>query len=279
MDDVQILIIPPSGGGGEYITSGVKGLEEESATVSKTDDTFEKKLTADEDAQLGWHDVYVVSIGMDDRWGTTEYSDLNVALDRTYGVDLTDRSSYGTKTQEDFTEILTDLINAAGSDDLIGINRIKVEEISVELGPIADVGVGEPLVVTGTTNRKEGFPIVVTVEGPKELAQTVRVENGTFNATFDTAGATIGTYTVKADDGDGHIDEATVEILTAVPTEVPTATATATATATPTGVPTEAPTATATATATPTPTPPGFEAVFAIAGLLAIAYLVLRRRK
>jgi len=37
------------------------------------------------------------------------------------------------------------------------------------------------------------------------------------------------------------------------------------------------------ATPTPTPTPteevPGFEAVFAIAGLLAIAYVVLRRRK
>ena len=29
----------------------------------------------------------------------------------------------------------------------------------------------------------------------------------------------------------------------------------------------------------PSPTPPGFEAIFAVAGLLAIAYLVLRRRK
>ena len=43
-------------------------------------------------------------------------------------------------------------------------------------------------------------------------------------------------YFVKAaDDGDGHTDEKTVEILTAVPTSTPT----------------------------PTPTPPGFEAVFA----------------
>jgi PGF-CTERM protein len=30
---------------------------------------------------------------------------------------------------------------------------------------------------------------------------------------------------------------------------------------------------------TPTPTPPGFEAVFAIAGLLAVAYPVLRRKR
>ena len=35
----------------------------------------------------------------------------------------------------------------------------------------------------------------------------------------------------------------------------------------------------ATPTPTPTPSPPGFEAGFAIAGLLAVAYLVLRRRK
>ncbi|MBC8520397.1 MAG: PGF-CTERM sorting domain-containing protein, partial [Methanomicrobia archaeon] len=34
-----------------------------------------------------------------------------------------------------------------------------------------------------------------------------------------------------------------------------------------------------TPTPTATPTPPGFEAVFAIAGLSAIAYAVLRRRK
>ena len=33
------------------------------------------------------------------------------------------------------------------------------------------------------------------------------------------------------------------------------------------------------ATPTPTPTEPGFEAVFAIAGLLAVAYLVLRKKR
>ena len=59
--------------------------------------------------------------------------------------------------------------------------------------------------------------------------------------------------------------------------------------ATPTPTPTPAPTVTPTptippvvTTPTPTPTPtedPGFEAVFAIAGLLAVAYLVLRRKR
>ncbi|MEA2032116.1 MAG: PGF-CTERM sorting domain-containing protein [Euryarchaeota archaeon] len=59
----------------------------------------------------------------------------------------------------------------------------------------------------------------------------------------------------RADDGNGYT--VTVEIQTEVPEVTPTATP----------------------TAKPTAEPPGFEAVFAIAGLLAIAYLVLRRRK
>ena len=63
------------------------------------------------------------------------------------------------------------------------------------------------------------------------------------------------------------------------PAATPTPTAAPTATVTPT--PTIPPVVT-TPTPTPTPTPteePGFEAVFAIAGLLAVAYLVLRRKR
>ena len=52
--------------------------------------------------------------------------------------------------------------------------------------------------------------------------------------------------------------------------EVPTTTPTMTATPTPTPM--------ATTTPTPTPKPPGFEATFTIAGLLAVAYLSLRKR-
>ncbi|MHC1599347.1 MAG: PGF-CTERM sorting domain-containing protein [Candidatus Methanospirareceae archaeon] len=60
---------------------------------------------------------------------------------------------------------------------------------------------------------------------------------------------------IKADDGDGHTDTVTVEIVEEV--------------VTPTSPPTP----------TEPPEEPGFRAVFAIAGLLAVAYLVLRRRK
>ena len=66
------------------------------------------------------------------------------------------------------------------------------------------------------------------------------------------------------------------EDLTVEPTVEPTEVATGDGTAAPTAV------VTAVVTETPTPTPtkePGFEAVFAIAGLLAVAYLVLRQRE
>jgi len=64
------------------------------------------------------------------------------------------------------------------------------------------------------------------------------------------------------------------------PVATPTPTIAPTPTPTPT-LPTPMPTPTPTPTITPTPTPkePGFEAVFAIAGLLAVAYLVLRRER
>ena len=60
---------------------------------------------------------------------------------------------------------------------------------------------------------------------------------------------------IKADDGDGHTDTVTVEIVAVAPTPTPTPTPTATPTATPAATPM--------ATPAPTPTPPGFEAVFA----------------
>jgi len=69
----------------------------------------------------------------------------------------------------------------------------------------------------------------------------------------------------------------------AVMTPSPGVTPTPAATPTPEGTPGVTPAITPGATPTPSPTPkpliPGFEAVFAIAGLLAVAYLVMWRRK
>ena len=89
-------------------------------------------------------------------------------------------------------------------------------------------------------------------------------------------------------DGNGAVTTPTPTPTAAVnvtPSPSPEATATPAVSVTPTVTtspsPTEAPTPTASATATPEKRwqIPGFEAVFAIASLLSVAYLVMRRRK
>jgi PGF-CTERM protein len=273
--EVDILAISPKGASG----TGLDGSSGLSATanswtvgVSSVDYTFSKKITISKDADTGSHLVVVVAPGGDQIYGAnTSATDIWKAI-APYKIEG--------KTQAQLVAILQDAtINAAGSDDLMFSTYLKVESPTIALNPLAATAVGEPLEITGTCNR-EKYPILITVsQGDVTLFTTsVTVSNGTFSATADTTGWAVGTYTVKADDGDGHTDDTTVEIVTAVPTATPTVTPTPTATPTPTVAPTPAPTPTPTATPTPTPTP-GFEAVFAIAGLLAVAYLVLRRRK
>jgi len=99
-----------------------------------------------------------------------------------------------------------------------------------------------------------------------------------------------GSYTAADSDSDGFTD--IEEILAGTnpndPKDYPgaaAATATpapATPTPAPTAVPTPVPTATPAPTAvpaTPTPEEPGFEALLAIGGLLAIAFVILRRKQ
>jgi PGF-CTERM protein len=282
--EVEILIVSPKGSSGSMIDGGAAwpsgtnslagtSIYHSKATISTVDDTFSKKIDVGANVDTGSYIVVVITTGPDGRYGKTGYTKLvdgiaDAALSQYY---------LKAKTQEDMLGIIDDV--TALSDDLLWVGYVKVEAAYVTLDTIADVGIGEPLVATGTTNRKDGFTIVVTAKGPKELTPaTVLVKNGTFNATFDTTDAPVGMYTVKADDGDGHTDEATVSIVTAVPTPVvvsPTPTPVVSATPPPVATPTPTPEE----TPTPTPEPPGFEAVFAIAGLLAVAYLVLRRRK
>jgi len=210
---IDIVIVAPRGSGGSLIEPGASTLPDTNiyhalASVSETDYTFSKKVTVGTNADTGSYLVVVLSKGIDDKYGKLGANSLTEAL---AGYTFTGR------TQEQLLAIIEDATyGSAGSDDLYWVGYVKVAAATVTLDPITSLGVGEPLVVTGTTNRKEGVAIVITVKGPMELTpQTVLVENGKFNATFDTTGAPVGTYTVRADDGDGHTDAATVEILPA----------------------------------------------------------------
>ena len=273
---VDVITVSPKGASGKGMDPSsvttpyaYPGLTRNNPSISEIDDSFSQRIVVDENANTGSYLVAVLYKGRDGHFGTTTKDTIIPALVESYG-------SLTGKTQEQILAMLVDIATTAGSDDLIWLGKIKVEGAKVTLDTIADVAIGEPLAVAGTTNREDGHIILITVKGPVEITpKTVSVENGTFSVTFDTTEAVVGTYTVTADDGDGHTDTVDVEILEEIvptPTPEPTATATATPTAVPTPEPTEEP--------TPTPTEePGFEAVFAIAGLLSIAYLVLRRRK
>ena len=221
--EVTILCVPPKGGGGKsLLDKGEKGLSPRKASVSTMDDTFSKKMTVRAAATAGYYDIYVMCAGMDGEWGMTGEADLEAALNKKYGIPSLTEGVITTKTQAEIENILEDLVMTPGADDLMWKGRLKVEAAYVWLDPIASVGVGEPLVVTGKSNRQEGYIIVVTCTGPVELApKTVKIENGTFSATFDTTGAIEGEYTVKADDGDGHTDDATVDIAKEVPPSEP----------------------------------------------------------
>ena len=286
---VTILSVPPKGGGGKsLLDKGQKGLSPIDTSVSTTDDAFSKKLTVQEDATAGYYDLYVLCVGMDGVWGMTGEANLEAALNEKYKIpSLTCTAAANaicTKTQEEIDDILEDLVTTPGADDLMEKMRLKVETAYIKLDPVAAVDAGAPLVVKGTSNRQQGYVIVVTCKGPVELApHTVKVENDTFGCVFDTTTATTGEYIVKADDGDGHVDEVEIYITGKTAQEIAAGVEKAvekveevieeiTATPEPTPKPTPAP------TPEPTPEPPGFEAIFAIAGLLAVAYLVHRRK-
>ena len=283
-DNVNVVVVAPKGTGGTTINTGVKedmpSIYKEKVSVSAIDYKFERKIDIKDGADTGKYLVMVLCPGNNryyDKYGTTTGEIFDAANPKS--ATTVYRLDAAAKTQENFLSVIRDYtVDAAGSDDLIWLGYINVKTGEVTLNPIASVGVGEPLNITGTTNRKEGYPIMVEVK-KTALAKSVLVENGTFSVTFDTTGVPVDTYTVEADDGDGHTDTVTVEIVTAVPVATPTATPTAEPTVKPTEPPVPTVEPTVEPTEEPTPEPPGFEAVFAIAGMLAIAYLVLRKRK
>jgi hypothetical protein len=219
-DNVLALAIAPKGTGGTEIRSGTKSADlhkniyRSTVSVSAMDYTFERKVYVDDDADSGWYLIVVLCTGRDKRFGNGESDREFLISEAKGGVVDTYGLKTSSKTQDQMLYILLDAtVDVAGSDDLMWIGKVKCEEGKVILDPIASVAVGEPLVVNGTSNRAEGYPILITVTGPIELPpKAVRVTNGTFSATFDTTGAPKGCYTVEADDGDGHRDTAIVEI-------------------------------------------------------------------
>jgi len=131
---------------------------------------------------------------------------------------------------------------------------------------------------------KTGKPIVYGVTVPKN-AENPEMGLEFVKFVIGTEGQTIfsdmGQPPIVPPIGSGAVPDElkdSVALEAAEPTPAPTETPAPTSVTTPTVAPTAAPT-TAPTTATEVPKEPGFEAIYALAGLLAIAYLVLRRNK
>jgi PGF-CTERM protein len=123
---------------------------------------------------------------------------------------------------------------------------------------------------------------------------SVNYQGASGDITFDENGDVMGSYCEWTIDDTGSIMlgdpiELTGPIVIATPSPTPAFTPTPPPVVTPKPTPsptltpppivTPKPTPTPIATPTPTPSPPGFEVVFAIASLLAVAYVVQRRKR
>lgn len=164
-----------------------------------------------------------------------------------------------------------------------------LEDAWIRIDPVGDKTAGSTFTISGTTNLAAGENLIVEVTSaafqPGTVGETTGFSSDAGTVTIQ-QGETANTWSFEVDATGFRPDQyiVTVESIEAgtsttgsfnVIAGQPTTQPTGNVTATPTGTETTAPTATAT-TAAPTQSP-GFGALVALAGLGAVAFLVLRR--
>ena len=181
-------------------------------------------------------------------------------------------------------DALTKMIDDANIDDIYTKLTFNVEEAWIRINAVGDQGVGTKFTISGTTNLAVDDQVLVEVKSSSfdvSDKSATSMTSGVSQSVKVVAGeGTDNVWSVEIDSTNWKLDEYTV-IASGIEADVSTTTnfnlvekvVTPTATATATGTTT----ATATATATATPATPGFGAFVALAGLGAVALLVLRR--
>ena len=264
----------------------------ETGTISVEDDgTYEKKLTIGSD----WaSNQYYVVIEHPMYNGVIDVKDSGlVDGKRTLSIENVDektqQSSFivegqGRLQSSNAANALTTMIDNANIDDVYTKLTFTVDEPRITITNPGDQGVGTTFTISGTTNLAVGDQIIVDVQSSSFTAvdkSSTSITDGVSVTTTVVAGeGADNVWSVEVDTTNWKLDEYTIKAsgievdVTATTNfnlveKVVTPTATATATGTTT--------ATATATATATPATPGFGAFVALAGLGAVALLVLRR--
>lgn len=95
---------------------------------------------------------------------------------------------------------------------------VKVKPV-IQLNKISNVRVGQDLTISGTTNMPDNTKILVTAKSGDAslISQSTFAKDGSFSATFTTADAKEGIYTIKAEDSKGIYDTTSLLISTEIP--------------------------------------------------------------
>lgn len=221
--------------------------------------------------------------------------ELNDADSNGEGTVIFHLEGSGSLQGSDAAEALVQAINDPNIDDTYTKLNILVEEPVIAIDAIGDKQVGDKFTVTGKTNLAVDDEILVEMYS-SSFAPTQKSQSGEFSGTTQTvkvikSDAGLNTFSLDVDAStfkpdeyivlaEGIVVDATGTTLfnvldyqpTPVPTSVPTTVATV-ATIPPTVPPTEIPTV----VPTETTKSPGFGAILALAGLMAVGFIVMRR--
>jgi len=261
----------------------------ESATV-EADGSFEYELKGGEtkDWSAGQYFAVVQHPMMDGKQGI--YADKDERI--IYGIDGSGVAEKGINIgrlqASDAATALIQALDSPNIDDTYVKLTFSVEEPYIFIDPIGIKEAGSKFTITGTTNVAVGDKLIIDVTsaafGPTEKTEASGFGAVSGNVVVEKGdGANKWSFEVDASDlkPDQYIVKvecietdttatANFNVVEAVPTTQATPTATVTGGET-------TPTGTTTTEPTPTQSSPGFGALVALAGLGAVAFLVLRR--
>jgi hypothetical protein len=194
-------------------------------------------------------------------------------------LNVGDTQQFTATATDQYTNPMTGIIftwtssdTAVGTIDANGVFTAKAEgttTITATNGPVSGTATVTVELVYHRVGGGGGYSKDSDGDGLSDLDELLIYKTDPYKADTDEGGVNDGEEVARGTD---PLDPADDFPPTATPTPATPTPATPTP-ATPT------PATPTPATPTPTPTPPGFEAVFAIASLLAIAYVVLRKKK